>query len=109
MFLVTAGWAFFRADNIQIAISYLKKMLGIGTQFFTTNQVFYQMIENRFYIVIAIVGMLPIFPWIVDKLKLWEEAWWKNIVAFGFYIVLGILVLTNVLSSSYNPFIYFNF
>jgi alginate O-acetyltransferase complex protein AlgI len=122
--LVIIGWVFFRSESLSYAFSYLKAMLGFGTgdgiQYYPA---LYFNTEVMFFLLLGLIGALPIFP----KLKKWyqnlENKWEKQktrihqrLVNAGYIIVCNLfligVLLTSIMviaSGTYNPFIYFRF
>jgi len=122
--MVIIGWVFFRSENLDYALSYLKTMFGFGTG---SGIRFYPALyingEVLFFLILGIIGAFPLFP----KLKKWYEnliiKWEKpeskmssHLLSIGYTLVYNIF-LTGVLffsvmvlaSGTYNPFIYFRF
>jgi alginate O-acetyltransferase complex protein AlgI len=122
--MVIIAWVFFRSENLAYAFEYLKAMFGFGggdgVQYYTA---LYLNPEAAVFIVIGIIGSMPLFPKMRDgyeKLKHHLESGGRKIrlrVLSAGYTVLYTLFLTFVLLAStmyitggtYNPFIYFRF
>lgn len=104
---VMLGWTVFRAESIVEAKKYLAVMFGL-----TSNE--YGNIESlwmwRQYSVILCIAFLCCFNWrfFVKKFEL-KYSTLSEAVSFVFYLTVAIIALGFTVSSSYNPFIYFNF
>lgn len=106
MAAVIIGWAMFRSDNITAGIHYIGMMFGIGADGLT-NKLFWDAMADSIRIMsIGVLLSLPIFPWL--KAKCIRKSIWQ----YGeplFALALFLLSLIAAISSSYHPFIYFNF
>ena len=105
MFIVLIAWVFFRANSISDALIYIGNMLGIGATAFIDAAFVANLKSIAVVLVCACIGVTPCVKKIVEylrttKLRLIESIW-----------LLGVfcLSLLQVISSTYNPFIYFNF
>ena len=100
------GWVLFRANSISDAIVYLKSMFGLNGNVFSDGMFTGWFTQNLILLVIGIVLCTPIFKVLSEKTKN------SNVVGFvktGALIGLFVLSVASLVSSSYNPFIYFNF
>ncbi len=112
MLIVTLGWVLFRADNIGYAIIYIKGMFGMieihdvgyTWRFFLTNQRIFFMIVA---IVISLVSKdsIQLFMKSLNKKCRVAVEYAKNICILGMLLVCVLYVV----SSTYNPFLYFRF
>jgi alginate O-acetyltransferase complex protein AlgI len=122
--MVVIAWVFFRSDNLAYAFEYLKAMFGFGkgsgTEYYTS---LYLNAEVVVFIIIGIIGSLPLFP----QLKKWFEGvtirWQtqkrkpmrhllKTSYALVYTLYLTFVLLTSTMfmtAGTYNPFIYFRF
>lgn len=103
---VVLGWVLFRASSISDAFEYLKSMFGLNGNVFLDGMFTGWFTQNLILIVIGFVLCTPIFRMLSEKTKN------SNIVGFvktGALICLFVLSIASLVSSSYNPFIYFNF
>ena len=102
LFWVLMLWVLFRAENVAAAGDYFAALFTGGRG--DSNDFLYYFGNMKFYLAAAVACCLP---W--DKL--WRrvpEAPRACLSAAGSAAVL-LLVLTYVVGSTYNPFIYFNF
>ncbi|MGL5973125.1 MAG: MBOAT family O-acyltransferase [Oscillospiraceae bacterium] len=108
MLIVQIGWVLFRADSLTFAISYLKSM------FFLDNQVPLVLFTARWYAtnkvifvgILSIIAATPILLKIKSKLNNeFLRSTLSNICIIFLFAVSIMLVMT----STYNPFIYFRF
>lgn len=106
MILVILGWVIFRAENMGIAITYIKAMFGIGAKGLMDSAVFAYIGQNWLYFAFAIVGCAPIVPRIDEKLK--NNKIWQCVYAVAVVLIL-ITSTSYIMNNAYNPFIYFNF
>jgi alginate O-acetyltransferase complex protein AlgI len=122
--MVIIAWVFFRSDNLAYAFEYLKAMFGFGTG---SGTVYYTSLylnaEVVVFIVIGIIGSLPLFPqlkkWFDGITKRRETQKEKSIrhllktsYALVYTLYLTFVLLTCAMfmtAGTYNPFIYFRF
>ena len=105
MVVVIVAWVIFRSKNIVVAVKYIGNMFGIGANGFCDSVFLEYLKGTQIIIILAIVGCFPIFKilhdWLERKNLLWmEDAW---------LLIVFVLSMIQVISSTYNPFIYFNF
>ncbi len=106
LFFVIIGWVLFRADSVGTAFSYIKAMFGMAGNPFFDGMFFGYFSQNAILLTIGIALCTPIFKKAKEKIGpnvLMDIA---SVVAL---VVLFILSVSSLTSSSYNPFIYFNF
>ena len=106
LLFVVLGWVLFRADSITDAIGYMSSMFGFNKTSFVDN-LFIGNINQSFIVLgVGILLSTPIMRLIDNKFSTKKSyAFFKAIVLF----VIFILSVANLISNSYNPFIYFNF
>ncbi len=105
LIIVLIGWVLFRSSSLEYAVNYIKLMFDISSFSPDTNTLLI-MKENITIFIIAILSATPIIKKISDKFS------GKDIL-YGIetfiYIILFIINITFIVTSQYNPFIYFNF
>lgn len=109
-FLVLIGLVFFKADSIRAAFLYLKSMFG----FLDVHQAGYRLEwyltkYDLFILAVSFVAMLPVgkcaLNWMETKMSKANYVLMCNI---GSLVLLGTAIMY-VITSTYNPFIYFQF
>ena len=103
---VLIGWVFFRADSVHEAFLYLKAMAGgngMGSQAVGWAAL---PIGNLIFVAIGIIGSTPILSKLELKNK--DKKWW-NLISGLMTMIVFIFAVSEVVNTSYNPFIYFNF
>lgn len=108
--LVMIGWVFFKADNIGAAFGYIKSMFGLVKV--KQNGFTWQWYLTKYHIFILITGLIAMLPqakqaFYILKEKINEKTF--TIVCNIGTIFLLILSIMYVMTSTYNPFIYFQF
>lgn len=107
MSVVLIGWVFFRADNLTKAIQYIKCMFQISTDGLGAYEMLRHFdISFIFFTIIACFCCCPIYSKISEKCKKW--AIYQGIKTVTVFL-LFIVAITYMVSSSFNPFIYFKF
>ncbi len=68
MIVVIVGWVFFRADNIGVALNYIKNMFGFNFSGFAIDRVVIKMTYFYFFMfIIAILISEPVYKVVVKK------------------------------------------
>ena len=98
-------WVVFRATSLGSAFSYLGKLFGIGAAGLVDRQFFVYLRSTGFVLLLALVGCGPwvknFFGKLQEKGLGWIEPVWVTVVFLASVL--------QAVSSTYNPFIYFNF
>lgn len=111
LMVVLIGWVFFRAENLTIALDYLKVMFGFSHADTVYFQTMYYL--DRFTLFILVLAI--IFSTNLPQMMRYKM---KNVVVLNrifpvlsslSIILLLIVSAIMVMASSYNPFIYFRF
>lgn len=111
MLVVMIGWVFFRADNLRLAGGYLKSMFGLNqVQNVLFDWNYYLNYFSVFILVLAVIFSVVSWNW--DREYKMKKVWMAyayqitvNTVLLGLFIFSIMVMLT----STYNPFIYFRF
>lgn len=106
MVIVTLLWVVFRADSLTLAGRYIGQMFG-SSGMWMDEAAAAALSGGGLMLLLAVVFCCPVVKFVADKWKL-KELTRKNIAAAA-AVPLLILCIAKCLSSSYNPFIYFNF
>lgn len=109
MFFVIIGWVLFRSDSISYAFDYIMVMFGginptaIGINFNFNVHTFVALL-------VGLCCSMPLFPKIQTLLNSWEKHE-KLVVVVNTIFIIAVFVVSAIFvaSSSYSPFIYFNF
>jgi len=119
-FISLIGWVLFRAENLGYASGYLKSMFGFSGG--------YQQVEvDRKFIMILVIAIIFSFMGAIKGMEAWQQrmlgggeagkqggmaAWWYGGMVtwrLGFSLIFFLFSLAAILSSGFNPFIYFRF
>lgn len=105
--VIVAGWVLFRADTVQDGFRYLGSMFSFRPM--TSIDVF-ELAKYLPMLAAAFLFAMPVVPWLRKRAGKNTKA----MNAFESFRLLGItvvaiLAVSCVISSTYNPFIYFNF
>ena len=107
LIIVVIGWVFFRADNIYLALSYIKGLFD-----FSSNQWMILSYLSNKLILLLIAGILLCGP-VQSRLSGWYASVKKasnfQKIDFAFQICLLIISILSLIGGTYNPFIYFQF
>lgn len=99
---IVLGWTVFRAKDLGTAVSYIGAMLGMASGGIADATFSYYLTNSFSVFAAAVLLSLPIVPYLQRKAAFQRV---EPVFATGIFVLS--LVLT--VSSSYNPFIYFNF
>ncbi len=113
LFFVVVGWVIFRSTDFNQATSYLKVMFGAGAAPFWSGQTTYFLLEFHWELIIAVIASLPLKNCIQKRLVIHSDhALANGMLILGppnLALILGLLSVMRLLSSGFNPFIYFQF
>ena len=105
MIIVNFAWVIFRAKDIGSALEYMGNMIGIGANGFY-NAAVADYIRNTFVVlIIAMFGATPLFKKFIEYIQNKKIAWIESI----WVLLIFVISVLKMISSTYNPFIYFNF
>lgn len=106
IFFVIIGWVIFRASSIGYAAVYIKSMFGLAGNSFVDGIFTGWFMQNLILIVVGVVLSTPLFRWLSQRTKDNDVVGYLKVAGLMCLLVLSV---ANLVSSSYNPFIYFNF
>ena len=106
LLFVLIGWVIFRADSIGLAIRYLRAMFGLNGNALVDGLFAGWFEQNLILLVIGTVLSTPLFRALSEKTRNSALAGYLRV---GGEIILFVLCIASLISSMYNPFIYFNF
>ena len=107
LFFVILGWVIFRADSLSIAWIYIKTMIGMQNCVLFDNIFFENLRQSGIVLCFSIILSFPITRWFKTKIDT-NHAILK--ISYSLLmVVLFILSISSIVSSTHNPFIYFNF
>ena len=112
LLLVFFGWIFFRAESLPYAAGMIKVMFGLGSGGIADQAVYY-LLQFKWELMIAVVAALPVKQWAERLLSKGEKSVPAEVIGlFGTRILalsLGFFSFVKLVSSTFNPFIYFRF
>lgn len=114
LFIIVVGWVFFRSETFTYAFGYIKSMFGLNdNRVWDTDASFY-LSEYGIILLLAILFSMPIVTYLKEKIKTYTKS--KTIVFIGREIIVPVaftilffIAIVSVVSSTFNPFIYFRF
>ena len=112
LIIVIIGWVFFRSETLGYAFEYIGVMFGINSVSFWNLDASYYFNENIILFLLSILVSMGILPYLQRKLDciISKPALIaREGIAYIYYIALLITSVSYIISSSFNPFIYFNF
>jgi alginate O-acetyltransferase complex protein AlgI len=103
-FIVIIGWVFFRASNLDQAVSFLKKMFT-----FSYKEYFFSSHLIVVFLIALLFSFLPLFNGPSILVFPWFRGWKKAMVSAIITAIFFVLCIGEITSSTFNPFIYFKF
>jgi len=102
------GWVFFRADNMRMALQYIKNIFSFnfvgGAQYNIISKL------TSVFIICFITGIfLSVIDFTEIKVLKKSKIWNNEVFVYLRYLVLFLLSILYLVGISYNPFIYFKF
>lgn len=112
--VVYFGWILFKFENISAVGAVLKGLFCGNSNTFSDFETETVLKNNVFFIIAAIIAVFPLVKKLGELLKKRAEASkgamivWSVITVASPVVLIGISLL-NIIGSSYNPFLYFQF
>lgn len=110
LFFINLGWVLFRADSAGHALSFARAMFGGAP--LSDGRTAYYLLEYGWILIIGVLACLPWKLWLTELLQKRSGpaakavlVWWPRLAALA---LLGVCYM-RLLTSSFNPFIYFRF
>ncbi len=102
--LIGLGWVIFASDGGADGLSLAGRLVGIGCISFCSGNARYQLIRNLVFIIITALGCTPLPKRLYLKIK-------ERFAPIDIILPLGgfLLSLAYIVSSGYDPFLYFRF
>ena len=111
MLAVVISWVLFRAVDLSHAHSYLGAMVGITSATAQSGQSIYYILQFLPEWILAFVACLPIKQWVQSSL--WQNNKTGQLVLYYTSRIAALLLLmlsySELVTGSFNPFIYFQF
>ena len=110
--LILLGWVIFRAETLTYAWQFISAMFGAAAGGWADGRSLYYLLQFRWELLLAIPASLPLRDWALQRLKARDNTLSGLILTWGpKAAALGLFALSflRLVSSSYNPFIYFRF
>lgn len=108
------GWVLFKFENMSVMAAVLKGMFCLNKNAASDFETVTLLKGNLIFIIAAIIACTPLVSFIAKKIKFSDENKRNFSLPYGIASivmppVLIILSLINIVGSSYNPFLYFQF
>ena len=105
MLVVIIAWVFFRAASITAGWQYLSAMFGFGASGFIGPDLINTVKNTYVILILSCIGATPFLSTTMKRLREKGLPWVEDV----WLLLLFVLSILEVVSSTYNPFIYFNF
>lgn len=105
MAIVILAWVFFRSESIAAGCNYIGYMIDIGTTDFVDGFFVESVRATCVVLIFSLIGITPLVNRLFASLKR------RNLAVFEWAWLLIVFAVSvfEIVSESYNPFIYFNF
>lgn len=102
--LIAVGWVIFVCDGSFDASLFILRFFGIGCESFCSASAYYEIVRNILFIGIAVIGCTPLPRKLYLKIR-------ERFALFDIILPMGsfLLSLAYIVSSGYDPFLYFRF
>ncbi|WP_010294413.1 MBOAT family O-acyltransferase [Clostridium senegalense] len=107
--VVVIGWTIFYFTNLTDSIKYLKIMFGLSNNSIINTETKLEIVNNIFWIILALIGTTPILPYIKRKILEKDREYILTILVVIINVMILILSTAMLIGDSYNPFLYFRF
>ncbi|WP_053360611.1 MBOAT family protein [Bacillus sp. FJAT-27251] len=113
LLLAMIGWVFFRSETFTYAFDYIKTMFGLNGQGLWDEQAAYYFSEHGVILLLGMVGSVPLvkmlLAWTASEGSNKAISTVKGLTSTLFYAAVFVLAVVYVVSTTFNPFIYFRF
>lgn len=113
LIIAMVGWVFFRSETFSYAFAYIKTMFGLNGQGLWDLSSDLYVNEHGVILLLGIIGSTPIvklfLKWSDTESANKSISLSKDLLSTVFYLVVFTLAVTYVVSTTFNPFIYFRF
>lgn len=113
IFAVMIGWSLFYFTDLSRLWEFLQTLFGVAGTGFWDVQLEVVLLNNLIWLVIALLGCLPLVPWLREKWRLLSRPCWAAALESGagmaWNLVLLFFCTAFLAGQSYNPFLYFRF
>ena len=106
MFFVVLGWVVFRAESVSAAVFYLRSMFGLNGNPLSDGLFQGYLMQNLILLIIGAVFSTPLLQKLSCRIP--DNAF-RKLFRTCALVFLFILSTASLVSSAYNPFIYFQF
>lgn len=106
--VIIISFVIFSITDLNDLVIFLKGMFGIGVPIYN-QEILYYISNNLVILFIAFLGISPILKNKINNLKKGKLEKIINGCEMIFLLFIFILTVANIISSSFNPFIYFRF
>lgn len=105
MVIVTLAWVFFRSPDISSGFRYIGHLFGIGADGFIDGAFFAYIRSTYVVLILSVIGTTPLLGGLFHSLE--EQK--AQLLEWIWLLLIFVLSTMEIIASSYNPFIYFNF
>jgi alginate O-acetyltransferase complex protein AlgI len=103
--IILITWVFFRAENLDVALSYLGTMFGVHGPLYDPALILEKVITRDWMFLHMIICGVAV--WLLPNTQtiLRDFVWWKALIGMGLFLLAVAMMLTR----GHSPFLYFQF
>ena len=104
LLFIAFGWVIFVCDGSFDGLSFALRFFGVGCTSFCSGTALYDLLRNLSFLALCAIGCTPVPRILYLKIK-------ERFALFDIFLPLGafLLSLAYIVSSGYDPFLYFRF
>ena len=106
IFLILIGWVIFAFEDLTKIATYLQTMFDVSN--FVNNETLYYLKNYAVIIIIGIICSTSVLRKTLNKLSNTNNNIYK-LLEIGLYMVIFVLCTANLVTDTFNPFLYFRF
>ncbi len=107
MAAVSTALVMFRSENVLQGFMQIGRMFGVRATGLIDPAFFHYIWNGRTVLFFSVLLCAPVYPWLKERLSCHQKV--QEITEAALVLLVFVLSAVNVVSSTYNPFIYFNF
>jgi len=104
--VIVISFIIFNITDLKEIMTFLKSMIGIGVPLWNKESIYF--LKNN--LVLLLIGFIGMSPYLKNKINNKKKGnKWIEIGSMLYLLIIFLLVISSILSNTFNPFIYFRF
>lgn len=113
VFVIMIGWVIFRSENIIQAKEFIKAMMNLNHHPLYDNLFLMYISNSEFLLIFSVILAIPVVPKLIALIRGINKKFMDNKIAYILYSVflmsLMLVIVSFLVNSTYQPFLYFKF